>query len=323
VDDGPLPLEFAANDEALAWYDQEWANLVAATRQAAAVGQHEIAARLPPTLFPLFNRRSNWVECVTTNRIAVESAHKLGDRLGEAWAINVLGFALAKLRDPEAFGRLEQALAIRQEFGDAMGEAQTALSLGEGYLNVEGPGEAALRYMRHATSLLRPNGPSTQLAAAVNNLGEVYRGLGDLVLAAECYAEARDICREIGGYGEGHALHNLGRVYLDQRRIDDASACFVEAVRAHRASGDLIGEAIALNHLGQARVETGDISGAQSAWTSAQAIYEQIGEEDAAAELAAALQSLFSAHRTEGTAELHHTFHGTSGHRYHQPSKCL
>ena len=53
--------------------------------------------------------------------------------------LNQLGFALARLRDPETFGHLQQALAIRREFGDTLGEAQTAIALGEAHLNLDGP----------------------------------------------------------------------------------------------------------------------------------------------------------------------------------------
>jgi tetratricopeptide (TPR) repeat protein len=286
---------FGSVDEALAWYDDERDNVVAATRQAAATSLHEIAWRLPAALFPLFNRRSNWADCVTAQRIAVESAHKADDRLGEAWMLNQLGFALAKMRDAESFAHLEQALAIRRELGDAMGEAQTALALGEGYLNVDGAAEEALRYMRQATDLLRPMGPSIRLGAAVNNLGEVYFGLGDLDAAAECYAEACDIFREFGGYGEGHALHNLGRVYLLLGRLDEAAASFTEAVRKHREAGDLWGEATAFKHLGQANRLAGDVAEAQVAWTTAQAIFEQFGDRTEAAEAAAAVAELVAA----------------------------
>ncbi len=45
------PLSFASAEEALAWYDGERVNLVAATRQAAESGLHEIAWRLPAPLF--------------------------------------------------------------------------------------------------------------------------------------------------------------------------------------------------------------------------------------------------------------------------------
>lgn len=290
--DVPEPRAFADLDEALAWYDDERSNLVAAARQAADAGLHEIAWRLPPTLFPAFNRRSNWADCVTMNRIAVESARKTADRPGEAWALNTLGFALAKLRESEAFDHLEQALALRQELGDTKGEVQTALCLGEAHLNMHGPATAALEVMQHAVDLLRPMGPSSRLAVAVNNLGEVHFGLGDLNAAAECYGESCTIFREIGGYGIGHALHNLGRVYLALHRIDDANACLTDAIRAHRRSGDLAGEAIAVKNLGHVHYATGDFPAARASWTTALAIFEQIKDPVEAAEVTAALAGL-------------------------------
>ncbi len=94
---GRPPLTFTSMEAALAWYDDERDNIVAATRQAAAVGLHEVASRLPSTLFPMFNRRNNWADCVTVHRVAAESASKTGDRLVEAWALNQIGFALVRL----------------------------------------------------------------------------------------------------------------------------------------------------------------------------------------------------------------------------------
>jgi DNA-binding SARP family transcriptional activator len=289
---GRPPLTFASMEAALAWYDDERANVVAATRQAAGVGLHEVACRLPPTLFPLFNRRSNWADCVTTHRVAAESAAKADDRLGEAWALNWLGFALVNLRDPEAFAHLERALAVRQEFGDTRGEAQTAISLGEGHLRMHGAGEDALRYLRRAADLLEPMGAISLRSVALNNLGEVYFGLGDLDSAAECYLQALDISREFGGHAEGHALHNLGRVYVRQRRHDEGIARFGEALPRLRAAGDLEGEASTLKSLGAAQAETGSESDARASLTEALRIFEQIGNQEQAAETAALLASV-------------------------------
>ena len=292
VTDGLPVVRFAGVDEALAWYDDERTNLAVAARQAAAAGLHDIAWRLPPTLFPVFNRRSSWAECVTMHRVALESVRKVGDRLGEAWVLNQLGFALAKLREPEAFGYLEQALAIRQEFGDTLGEAQTALALGEWYLNVQGPGEDALRYMRRGADLLEPIGAISLRSVALNNLGEVHFGLGDLEAAAECYIQARDICRKTGGYVEGHVLHNLGLVFLCQRRLDEATASFAEALRKHRAAGLLVGEAWTLKDLARAQAETGDMAGACASLAAASKIFEEIGDKAGVAETTSLLVSL-------------------------------
>ena len=104
------------------------------------------------------------------------------------------------------FAHLERALAVRQEFGDTRGEAQTAIALGEGHLRMPraGRGRAAVPAARG--DLLEPTGASSLRSVALNNLGEVYFGLGDLDAAAECYLQALDIGREIGGHAEGHAL---------------------------------------------------------------------------------------------------------------------
>jgi DNA-binding SARP family transcriptional activator len=292
VTDGYPLLAFASVDEALAWCDDERANFVAATRQAAAAGLHDIAWQLPPTLFPMFNRRSNWADCVTMHRVAVESAHKVGDRLGEAWALNWLGFALARLRDPEAFRHLELALTLRQELGDTQGEAQTALALGEAHFNMHGPGDEARRYMRRAVDLLEPMGAISLRGVALNNLGEVYFRLDDLDAAVECYMQARDIGREIGGYVEGHALHNLGLVFLRMHRLDEAVTTLTEALRKHRAAGLLAGEALTLKHLGEAQAQTGNRAEARASLTDAIRIFEQIGDQAEAAETAALLASL-------------------------------
>jgi DNA-binding SARP family transcriptional activator len=286
------PLEFFTVEDALAWYDEERANVVAATRQAASAGVHDVAWRLPTTLFHPFNRRNNWADCVVTHRVALENAKKADERLGEAWILNQLGWALARLGDEEAFGHLRQALAIRQELGDAIGEAQTAIALGDLYLRMQGPGEAARENLQRAADLLQTMDQPSMRGSALNNLGEVYFGLGNLEAAADCYAQARDILHEFGLWGEGHALHNLGRVYLRLNRLDDAESSLMEAVRMHRATGDLAGEAIALTHIGQMHRDAGHLAEARESWTRALAIYTQIDERVEATEVGRLLASL-------------------------------
>jgi DNA-binding SARP family transcriptional activator len=288
---GRPPLTFADTADALAWYDGERANVVAATRQAAAAGLHEVACRLPPTLFPLFSRRSNWADCVTVHRIAAQSAAYAGDRLLEAWALNALGSALASLRDPEAFDHLERALAARRELGDTRGEAQTAIVLGEGCLRMRGAGEDALRYLQHAADLLEPTDDVSLRSVALNNLGEAYFELGDVHAAAALYQRALALGGELSG-ARGYALINLGTVYTRLRRLDEAITSFSEALSVHRASGALGGEALALQSLGVAQAEAGARADARASLTGALRIFEQIGDQEQAAESAALLKSL-------------------------------
>jgi tetratricopeptide (TPR) repeat protein len=229
---------------------------------------------------------------VTTHRVAAQSAAKTGDRLVEAWALNQIGYALVKLRDPEAFALLERALAVWQEFGDTRGEAWSAIALGEGHLRMHGAGEDALRHLRRAADLLEPAGASTLRSVALNNLGEVYLGLDDLDAAAACYLQAVEIGREFGGHAEGFALANLGVVYIRQGRLDEAIARFAEALPKHRASGALDGEAWTLLGLGEAQAEIGRRAEASSSLSQALRIYKQIGYQERAGETAALLASL-------------------------------
>jgi len=157
---------------------------------------------------------------------------------------------------------------------------------------MQGPGEAAREYMQRAVDLLQTMDQPSLRGSALNNLGEVYFGLGNLDAAAECYAQARDILREFDLWGEGHALHNLGRVYLRLNRLEDAQASLMEAVRKHRATGDLHGEATALTHLGQMHREAGDLFEARESWTLALAIFDQVDDSGEATEVGRLLASL-------------------------------
>jgi DNA-binding SARP family transcriptional activator len=130
----PPPLSFASAEDALAWYDSERINVVAATRQAAAGGLHEIAWRLPASLFSVFHRRGNWADCISTHHTAMESARQIGNPQGEAWVLNNLGEAISRERLGEAIAYLERAVAIRREIGDHRGEAQASNNLADAYL---------------------------------------------------------------------------------------------------------------------------------------------------------------------------------------------
>ena len=59
------PLHFGSAHDALNWCEVERANLVAATRQAAAAGLHTVAWQLPVAALGFFNRRTYWADWVT------------------------------------------------------------------------------------------------------------------------------------------------------------------------------------------------------------------------------------------------------------------
>ena len=198
---------------------------------------------------------------------------------------------------------LEQALIIRRDSGDRRGEAQTAISLADAYHKLQGP-QAALEYSLRSLELLRELDNASLLGTGLNNQGEFCLELGRLDEAAEYFREAYDIWEKAGAYGKGHALHNLGRVHLESGRPADAIASLTEARRIHQASGDLIGQAISLRYLGDARLAAGDQDAARQAWTDALAIFEDLKADAEVAEIRASLASLANGQGKHATSAL-------------------
>jgi DNA-binding SARP family transcriptional activator/tetratricopeptide (TPR) repeat protein len=271
----PSPPPNSAQD-ALAWFDNEQANVIAVVRQAAAAGLHDVAWRLPTALFPLFSRRHNWADCVTTHRVAVNSARACGSRPGEAWALQNLGHGLALLGETEAFACLERALAIRREISDPAGQAQTAVSIANAYYSIQGP-QAAYDHSLPYLEVLRQAGNPTLLGVGLNNHGEFCRILGKMDEATECLQEALGILTAIGGgHGHGHVLDNLGRIQLESGHLDEAIASLSEAYRLHLAQGHLMGQAQALRYLGTAQRDAGQADQARASLEAALALFKDL-----------------------------------------------
>ncbi len=278
------PLSFAAPDEALAWCEIERANLVAATRQAAACGMDTVAWKLPVEALSFFNRRTYRAEWVTTHRIALASARRAGDRAAEAWVLNNLGIVYAQQGLPEAIACFEQALAFRRDAGDHRGEAQAANNLANSYLLLRR--FDALEPFQQALALQRSLGYRFGEAVALNNLGEAYRQLGRLDESISCLQQAGQIFSAVGdAHGEGYASHYLGQAYLESGRTDEALDHLTRALRVRRAGGERLSEAQTLRQLGRAQRAAGMLEGARQSWIHALSLFEALHDNGQAREV--------------------------------------
>ena len=281
----PPPLSFAAAEEALGWYDSERANLVAATRQASSAGRHEIAWRIPAPLFGIFNTRHNWVDCIDTHRIALESVRRAGNRQGEAWVLNNLGEALGMTHDSEGIPLLEQAVAIRHEIGDRMGEAQAANNLADAYQRLDRT-EEALALLRRALEVNREAGYRFGEGVALVNLGDVLLDLDRADEAVECLQRAQRTFAEIGDAdGTGYSLHWLGRCYVSLGRDAEALDCLRQALASHQTAGNRHRQAVTLRFLGHTQARNGLAAQARESRVRAAAIFDSLGDTVQAAEV--------------------------------------
>jgi DNA-binding SARP family transcriptional activator/Tfp pilus assembly protein PilF len=281
---GCQPLSFATSGQALHWFEQERGNLVAATRQAASYGLHDIAWKLPVAAVVCFDRHGYRAEWLTTHRIALASVRELGDRRGEAWVLNNLGMVFGRQGLSDAIGYFEQAVAILDEVGDRREQARAANNLAFTYL-VLGRYQEAVTALLGALELQREVGRRYGEGVALCNLGEAYLELGRHEEAIARSQEALAIVREVGSVrDEGYALYNLGRAHLELGHPAGASDLLDQALGIHRAAGNRYGEAQVMEHIGTARARSGQLAEADRAWTDARDLFRGLGE-DAQAEL--------------------------------------
>jgi DNA-binding SARP family transcriptional activator len=280
-------LSFPAVDDALAWYDSERVNVVAATRQAAECGLHDIAWRLPAPLISMFNRRGNWADCIATHRIALDSARQAGNRQGEAWVLNNLGQALGFTHMSEGIELLERSVAIRREIGDRLGEVQAANNLSDAYV-VLGRTDEALDPLRRALDLNREVGYRYGEGLVLNNLGEAFLALDRPHEAIDYLLQARRVFAEIASpHGVGYSLHNLGRAHLALGQDAEALECLQQALVIHTDAGDRHRQAFTQRYLGLAQNHNGLAAEANGSWRQAAAIFDDLGDSAQAVEIRA------------------------------------
>jgi tetratricopeptide (TPR) repeat protein len=85
--------------------------------------------------------------------------------------------------------------------------------------------------------------------------------------------------RQGDALGEAWALWNLGTLWTDQARTDEAVACLHAARRRHAGLGHRSGEAWSLSALGDAHLYQGQLDKATGCLQQAQLIFEEIAED--------------------------------------------
>jgi hypothetical protein len=96
--------------QALDWFETELANLIAAVRQAAGLGLHDVAAGIAAAMWTFFQRSPYPEVWLATSQLGLRSARQLGDDEVLSSLLNGLGQAYSLLgRYEEARGCLSEA----------------------------------------------------------------------------------------------------------------------------------------------------------------------------------------------------------------------
>jgi tetratricopeptide (TPR) repeat protein len=242
----PASAEFADRDRALAWLDAEFPNLA-----AAGHGSDAMACGLSSALWAYLQWRRRYSDSIALATIARDAARRLGDRRGEALALDALGTALRLVRRfEEGLAAHESALAIFRELGDRRNEATALNNLGLGWRHV-GRLDDALRAHEEAIATLRELGDRHRYGRALNNHGLTLRKMGRRDEAITAHSEAAALYRELGDrHGAGKASNNLGLVLRQVGRLAESATAHGAAAQIFREVGDPQAEGAALSNLG-------------------------------------------------------------------------
>jgi tetratricopeptide (TPR) repeat protein len=133
---------------------------------------------------------------------------------------------------------------------------------------------------QEALKLYRRAGDRSGEASTLNNIGRVYRSLGETQKALDKYNESLSIRRAIGDRrGEAESLNNIGLVYRVFGDLQKALENYQEALPTWRALGDRKTEAETLNNVGVAYQLLGEMKKSLETHFEALKIRDAVGDQ--------------------------------------------
>ncbi|HEX3963577.1 MAG TPA: BTAD domain-containing putative transcriptional regulator [Trebonia sp.] len=262
---------------ALAWFDAEHLDLLAAVGLAAESRFDNHAWQLPWAMTPFLRKRGHWQEWAATQREALAAAIRLSDVAGQAVSRRLLGDAYNDLGDYEqAPGCYMASLELYRRLGNCRGEARTLTGLGmlaarqERYVD-------ALAYDEQSLRLYRTVGDKAGEAVMLFGIGWDHCLLSDFEQARAVSRQALTLNAEAGNRDlDGAIWNSLGYAEHHLGHLTEAAACYQRALVIGREFGDRWGEAVTLSRLGDTRHATGDLPQARKAWQQSLTILDDL-----------------------------------------------
>jgi tetratricopeptide (TPR) repeat protein len=272
--------EFAESSTAMTWFELERANIQAALRIAAEVGQYDMAWKIPVVIDGFLELHSYWHEWEASHQVGLQAASALGDPIGEACNLAMLGDAFRRNnRLSDAAASYERAARLGCEHSVGWVEGFSLRGLGLIHEDA-GDVEAAVGYFRSALRVFRDKGLCRGEALALLSLGKCDNARGNFEAATASFAEAVAVLEEIQDrWTVAWAQVPLAAALRASGELGDAERALRGSVQVFREFGDGRSEILALVPLGEALRDHGDVSGAHECWTRALSLHESLGDD--------------------------------------------
>ncbi|GGI81622.1 hypothetical protein GCM10011581_18840 [Saccharopolyspora subtropica] len=270
-------LSFEHDDQMLAWWDTEHANLVAAVRQAAATHEHQRTWQLAYSLMYFLRLRGHLDDLISSYELAIAAAGELGDDAARAQLLYELGIPYFARKQFETAAHFqEQALGLFEAAGDQYSTGTALTALAEDYIELQSY-DAAYQSASRALEIQRQLNDSHGQGYACTVLGVLHVRRGEPEKATEIFSEGLAFYRRAGEkFGEAFILHHLAEIALSAGRAAEAASLYRQAADLRAEIGNRPGHAQSLRGLGAACHAEGDNDGARRAWQQALAIFEEL-----------------------------------------------
>ena len=265
------------------WFETEHLNLQAVVRQASEFAQLDLAWKLAIAVSGYLELASYWTEWEATVTTGLAAARILGDRLGEAASLSILGDAAWRGGRPDdAIERYERTADIAHEI--AVGWLEGFGLRGQGLIHEERREfDRASELFESALRVFRSSGFRRGEGMSLLSLGKCARALGDVETALHRGIAAVEIFEEIGDtWTVAWGSVDLGASHVAAGRLTEALTVIRTSVAIFDDFGDRRCQAQSLALLGDVLRDAGDPRAARDCWRQAAELYELLADPRAA-----------------------------------------
>ncbi|QFZ18818.1 ATP-binding protein [Saccharothrix syringae] len=277
--------DIGTRQQALAWFTDEHAVLVAVVAQSAAAGADRHTCRLARAMATYLDRRGHWQDFADTAHRALDAALRWGDPPSLAMAHRLLARALIRRkRLAPAREHLAHALRLFDQLDDDHGRAHTRYALG--YLGVLVRDRAqALDDTHAALALAARGGYRNWQAKALNNIGWCHLEFDEHHEALPHCLEALRLFEALGTDPDGHAhvLECLGRAHAGTGRPELALEHYRRALALCEQRGNHFTQVTTLRHMAAAYQALGRGTEARATLHRALTMLRHLDSQDVAA----------------------------------------
>jgi DNA-binding SARP family transcriptional activator/tetratricopeptide (TPR) repeat protein len=265
VADVPPP-RFANQEQALAWFEQEFDCLRSVVRWTASNGRWGGRGwRIAIAMATFLDRRIAWREgaellemanqaarAVAVMEMGKQAAQAAGDRVGEGFTLNSMACIQIDRGDhKQARDTLEQALDCFKDSSHRAGVMMALTNLSLVLILLDEP-EQGLQVATYGQDIARGLGYQRGVANSLDNMGLAYAAMGDHETAIDCYLRADDLYMAVGEVEQAACnMHELGRAYAITKQ-------YAKSIRALRRAAAYFQQLGSLRWLAAVRYDLGN-----------------------------------------------------------------